>query len=588
MRACHLNQLWAQLLIEELTRCGVTTFCVAPGSRSTPLALAIAENTNARSIVHFDERGSSFYALGFARATGRAAAVVCTSGTAVANLYPAIVEAHQSGMPLVAITADRPPELQDTGALQTINQPDIFGRFARWSINMPTPDLQIDPAYVLTTVDQAVFRATSSTAGPVHLNCMYREPLAPTEESGDWNEYLAPLKDWLGSREPYTAYTTPKGVDPAELSQVSQLIGSAKRGIIVVGPLTAWRDNTGIIRLASQLGMPIFADINSGLRHCGATADGVLCHHDLFLRSEKLCESLLPDCVLQFGGTPISKSLQKYMTASRAPRIVINDCRSRQDIDHRATHRIDAEPNVAAIALANCTGNGQSAIVSDLVKADRLSGKVLADFISDNAERQLELAVAAEVFLQSDGRRAVYLATSMPIRDAEASVSKSTHKIPVAANRGANGIDGTIASAVGFAEGLRMPVTLVIGDLALLHDLNSLSLIRQSPQPITIVLINNNGGGIFSFLPIAKATDYFDSHFGVPHGMTFAHTAEQFGISYSISRKFVEFRRQYADARAVNKPQLIEVVSDRQTNRNQHEQLWERVTEAAEQTLLHL
>jgi 2-succinyl-5-enolpyruvyl-6-hydroxy-3-cyclohexene-1-carboxylate synthase len=214
-----------------------------------------------------------------------------------------------------------------------------------------------------------------------------------------------------------------------------------------------------------------------------------------------------------------------------------------------------------------------------LTTSDRIAGKVLRDFVTAQSTHPLELAVPREAFSQSHEPRGIYLATSMPIRDAEAGVGESDLLLPVAANRGANGIDGTIASAVGFADGLQLPVTLVIGDMALLHDLNSLPLAKRSRQPITIVVINNNGGGIFSFLPIAEAKSYFESHFGTPHGMSFAKAAEQFGLLYRIAPDFAEFQRQLSQAYASGESQLIEVVSNRELNLTQHQQLWRNVAD---------
>lgn len=575
----QLNLLWAKLLVEELARNRVTKICIAPGSRSTPLAIAAAENAGIATAVHYDERGAAFYALGSARVTGKPMAVICTSGTAVANCFPAVVEASQSCLPLIIITADRPPELQDTGALQTIDQIGIFGKFTRWTFNLPIPDESIKPAFVLTTVDQACYRASRSPAGAVHLNCMFREPLAPTGAAPDWSEYLAPISAWSNSDKQYTTYTSSENVGSFGVSGITRIIADSKKGIIVVGTLPSWQDKSSILKLAAQLGWPVFADICSGLRSGDTFSANVLCHYDLYLRLPEMRTTLTPDCILQFGGTPVSKHLLRYLVDSRARWIVVGAHPFRQDVEHVVSDRIEADPIAFATSLASSTPTNPSSLTKMLTTSDRIAGKVLHDFVAAQSTQSLELAVAREVFQQSRELRGIYLATSMPIRDADAGVNHNDLLLPVAANRGVNGIDGTIASAVGFADGLQLPVTSVIGDLALLHDLNSLSLVKQSRHPIIIVVINNNGGGIFSFLPIAKNENHFESYFGTPHGMSFAKAAEQFGLPYRIASHFAEFQKQLALAYASGESQLIEVISNRELNLIQHQQLWEKVAD---------
>jgi len=314
VKADHINILWARLIIAELARNGIRQICIAPGSRSSPFALAAAENTDISTAVHYDERGVAFFALGYAQATGKAAAVICTSGTAVANCLPAVVEASQSCMPLIILSADRPPELQDSGAPQTITQTGIFGQFVRWEFGLPTPDESISPPFVLTTVDQTCYRAGQSPKGPVHLNCRFREPLAPTGIDRDWHNYLDSISRWTDSAAPFTRYIMDDRNERCGGSNtVISAITRAKRGIIVAGPLAADAEKQGIVKLADKLDWPLLADIGSGLRHCGRGCGNVICHYDLFLRSAELRQRLAADFVLQLGGTPISKNLQRYL-----------------------------------------------------------------------------------------------------------------------------------------------------------------------------------------------------------------------------------------------------------------------------------
>src|SRR5215210_6586165 len=269
------NRLWAYLIVEELLRCGVDFFCVAPGSRSTPLVAALAANEKARTLVHFDERGTAFAALGYARATGRPAAWITTSGTAVANGLPAVVEASTDGVPMILLTADRPPELRQTGANQTIDQPDIFGDYVRWRFDLPAPDPGIDPAMVLTTVDQAAYRASRAPQGPVHLNLMFREPFLL---EGDEDALSGP-SSWERSDEPYTRYAATKpAVDGMEIHKLWETLRPVRRGLVVAGRLASRKQGEAVLRLAEVLGWPLLPDIGSQVR-LGADSQGLVPHY---------------------------------------------------------------------------------------------------------------------------------------------------------------------------------------------------------------------------------------------------------------------------------------------------------------------
>ncbi len=585
MTSDHLNFLWAELIIEELARNGVMLICIAPGSRSSPLTLAAARNPKIKTIVHFDERGATFCAVGYARATGIAAAVICTSGTAVANCSPAVVEASQSGTPLIILSADRPPELLDTGALQTIDQNGIFGKYTRWAATLPTPTESISPAFLLTTVDKACARANSSPMGPTHLNCPFREPLAPTDENNDWSNYLSPVERWLTSDSAYTNYDI--GGLPADdtLETVAVELAASKRGIIIAGPLPSWQEHRSIRALADKLDWPLLADISSGLRTCGDFSENLICHSDLYLRIPEIRERPKADCILQFGGVPISKHVQRYMAECGARWIVVQSHPVRQDPAHAVSHRIVADPETFAEAMFAHVDEGKSELKDVFLSADQLTAKVVNDYVASSADQPLELAVAPEIFRQSGQERGIYLATSMPIRDADSFVSQCQTRIHVAANRGVNGIDGTVASAVGLSEGLQLPVTLLTGDLALLHDLNSLSLVSRAKQPITIVVINNNGGGIFSFLRVADVKDHFEPYFGTPHEMTFEYASHQFGIGYSRVRCLSEFAKAMNESYLIGQSGIIEVTTDRSRNFEQHQQVWQLVADEVRRAL---
>jgi 2-succinyl-5-enolpyruvyl-6-hydroxy-3-cyclohexene-1-carboxylate synthase len=562
------NRLWANLIVEELVRCSVDFFCVAPGSRSTPLVAALAANDRARSLVHFDERGTAFAALGYARATGRPAAWITTSGTAVANGLPAVVEASTDGVPMILLTADRPPELRQTGANQTIDQPDIFGDYVRWRFDLPAPDLTIDPAMVLTTVDQAAYRARRSPHGPVHLNLMFREPFLP--EGEDDPQGPSP---WAEGDEPYTSYASTKpAIDEAEIQALWQTLRQAKRGLVVAGRLASRKQGEAVSRLAGALGWPLLPDIGSQVR-LGVDSENVAAYYDALLTSDTFSEVHVPETVVHVGGRALSKRLEQFLGRSRPdPYVIVRENPFRLDPAHRVTHSIEADVVDFCAALIRVTtgepSEGDNAWVAGWRGASDEVGRSLDEFSS---EAPNEPFVARSVSRNVPQHHGLVVASSMPVRDLDTYAASDGAPVPVAANRGASGIDGTVATAAGVARGLGRPVTLLIGDLALLHDLNSLAMLRD--VPVVVVVLNNDGGGIFSFLPVAKHKGFFEPYFGTPQGVGFRSAAKMFGLDYEQPRTTAEFLDAYAGACASGRSSILEVRTDREENVSLHAEL---------------
>jgi len=569
------NLLWATLIVEELARSGVDFFCVAPGSRSTPLIAALAANERARSLVHFDERGTAFAALGYARATGRPAAWITTSGTAVANGLPAAIEAAIDGVPMILLTADRPPELRQTGANQTIDQPDIFGDYVRWRFDLPAPDAAIDPAMVLTTVDQAVYRARRAPSGPVHLNLMFREPFLP--EDGD--EPLAAPVRWRESDEPYTRYAaTRPAVDLDEVERLREELRPVKKGLVVAGRLPSRKQGEAALRLAESLGWPLLPDVGSQIR-LGTHADSLVPHYDALLASERFEEAHAPEAVLHVGGRAVSRRLEQFLAGSHPdPYVVVRENPFRLDPGHRVTHSVEADVLELCAALAKVAGGDARADSSWTESWRKASERVdgYLDRASAEAKELNEPLVARLISQQIPEEHALVVASSMPVRDLDTYAATDGACVPVAANRGASGIDGTVATAVGFARGSGRPLTLLIGDLALLHDLNSLAMLRG--LPVVVVVLNNDGGAIFSFLPIARHKTFFEPYFGTPHGVSFEHAAAMFDLEYENPRTVPEFVETYRAACAQDAPTLIEVRTDREENVALHRRLLEELS----------
>jgi 2-succinyl-5-enolpyruvyl-6-hydroxy-3-cyclohexene-1-carboxylate synthase len=595
LTAPNVNHLWAQLLIEECVRQGVTRFFLAPGSRSTPLTTAVARHPQARATMHFDERGGAFAALGYGRATGTPAGWVTTSGTAVANGFPAVVEAATDGVPMLLLTGDRPPELRDTGANQTVDQVKIFGDYVCWETDLPAPSRATEPMLVLTAVAQGVHRARRPPAGPVHLNCMYRKPLAPTSNP-DRGPHGTPvdatdqpaLADWAAHDAPYTTYpTTASHSDGTDADALIARLRAVDRGLVIAGRLA----DPGPARAAARaLGWPLVPDVTSRLRFGvgdAAAGDVAVPYVDALLQSERFRAAAAPDAVLHLGGRYVSKRLRQFCAAAR-PDVwaVVRPDPRRLDPDHRATHHV--ESSVAAFTQALTAGGGggsegardgaspRSQWTERWAAANAAAGTALDTFVEES-EALSEPLVARLVTRHRPAEHALVLASSMPVRDAMRYGDVTGAGGPVFANRGASGIDGTLATAAGVAAS-GTPVTAVVGDLALLHDLNSLALLQG--RPVVLVLLNNDGGGIFHFLPIAEAEDVFEPYFATPHGRSFAQAAAAFDLDYHQPDTKDAFVEAYRAACGADGPALIEVTTDRNENRALHDRLDDRLAAA--------
>jgi len=572
----NLNILWSSLLIEELIRNGVEYFCLSSGSRCAPLALAVAQNPKAKAFVHFDERAMAFHALGYASATGKPVVIITTSGTAVANVFPAVIEASKKKLPLIILTADRPPELRFTGAHQTIDyQPGIFGAFVRWSGDLPCPAQEISPAFVLTTIDQALRKTGTDVKGPAHLNCAFREPLGTQRTHKDFSAYLKPLAVWAKSGQPFTRYAAAKP-SVESLNEVADALRGAKSGVIAAGKLGA-EDRKAVVVLSEKLGWPIFPDVTSGLR-LSAHHKNIIPHFDQILLNGKFVKSFKPDCVIQFGGRMTSKRLGQWLESSPPQSyIMVLNHSLRNDPSHQVTHRVQASAKdfVNAI-LKNKFKSASSALINHL----RRLNAAVEDRIEQYFNQDSTLNEIRAVRLISQLVPAVtnlFLGNSMPIRDVEMFAVADRKDVNVTANRGASGIDGNIASAAGYCAGSAKLTTVVIGDLAFLHDLNALSMIKDLSYPVILVVMNNRGGGIFSFLPVAENNPHFEKFWGTPHDYNFSNAAAQFGLRYASAATTDEFTSAYCSAVQSGHSMVIEVQSDRQENVKEHRKLQERI-----------
>ncbi len=572
----QVTSLWSQLLVEELVRQGAGFFCISPGSRSTPLTIAIARNPSARYRLFPDERSAGFYALGYARATGMPAVLVCTSGTAVANYFPAVVEASTDARPMILLTADRPFELIEAGANQTIRQHDIFGSYSRWNIQLPVPDPGTPLASLLSTAGHAVRRSLASPAGPVHLNVPFREPLEPeTPDLG--HPWVAPVREWLDSGLPWSRFETPaKTTSPESTAALREILADATNPLFVAGSLDSRADAEAVESLARSLGIPLFADLTSGLRISKQCLPW-----QLAFQSEAFIERYRPDAVIHFGGSLIGKQPGQAIRKWK-PRhyVVVREHPERFGPDHNVTLTVEASLSAISETLAGCrqpsaTIDPESFFAS---AAEAVETGACAPGMPVN-----EISAARIVSSMMDEGYGLFVSNSMPARDMDLYASPSAGQaVQTALNRGVSGIDGIISSAAGFSAGLGKPVTLLIGDISFLHDLNALSLLGHEWNRVIVVVLNNNGGGIFSFLPVSAETDVFETCFATPQNFSIRAAAETFGLGYANPSTNREFSGNLAEAMKHGRSTLIEVTTTRSENLRLHNSLKAAIADIAD------
>lgn len=576
-KAPGINQLWANLLVEELIRHGANQFVLSPGSRCTPLTAAVAFRKDVGVIKHFDERGAAYFAIGYARGAGKPATLVCTSGTATANYFPAIVEASMDMQPMVVLTADRPAGLRGSGANQTIDQVDLYGKYVRYFCDLACPSRKQNPESLLRVIDEAMNRATATPPGPVHINCQFDEPLAPLGPDEDFSEYLAELKDWTVNGDPLRPAAPDENRAPSDkIASLAGLIKRSENGLLIVGALRNRTESNAVAVLAGKLGWPVLADIRSGLR-LGPKHPDIVNHFDQLLLSEKFQQQPC-SAILHLGSVMTSKRFNEWVSQSRIQNYIhIADHPFRHDPNNVVTEKIQSGIAEFCADLLSVFEKTRHRPDQDWIKrADDTAGKVVDGYIESDAALS-EITVARLVSRHLAEGCGLFLGNSMPFRDMDMYGQPSGQEIFVTANRGASGIDGSIATAAGFAHGLKAPVTAVIGDLAFLHDVNSFPLVNAGRWPVTLVVINNNGGGIFSFLPVRECRGIFEDYFGTPHDLSIEKMAGAFDLDYCRQDDRDQFVDTYQRAQRSGRSSVIEIATDRENAYQQHRSLQELI-----------
>ncbi|GLU04852.1 hypothetical protein SLE2022_219810 [Rubroshorea leprosula] len=614
----NINSLWASLVVEECSRLGLMYFCIAPGSRSSPLAVAASHHPLTTCIACFDERSLAFHAVGYAKGSHKPAVIITSSGTAVSNLLPAVVEASQDFVPLLLLTADRPPELQDAGANQSINQVNHFGSFVRYFFSLPPPTDHIPARMILTTLDSAVHWAMSSPTGPVHINCPFREPLDGSPEKWTFN-CLKGLDIWMSTAEPFTQYMRVQHshacfsniYGSGQITELIEIIQAVHKGLLLIGAINMEDDIWAALLLAKHLQWPVVADILSGLRlrkifyTCPEIVENILFvdYLDHALLSDSVRRSLQCDVIIQIGSPITSKRISQFLEECFPCKyILVENHPCRHDPLHLVTHRI------------------QSSImefVSHLLKVHvphrinkwcgYLQGlnKMVAQEISFQICTEHSLSEPHVMHVISKAllpESALFVGNSMVIRDADMygcnwandqdltdTVLNSElcfNWIRVAGNRGASGIDGLLSTAIGFAVGCNKRVFCLIGDVSFLHDTNGLAILNQRMlrKPITILVINNHGGAIFSLLPIADRTEpgVLNQYFYTSHNISISKLC----LAHGVKHLQVQTKSELSDALFTSQHEgtdcVIEIESSISANATFHRYLRKFSCQAAD------
>ncbi len=545
----------------SLMHAGVKKAVISPGSRSTPLAYAFMKQEGIETYRQIDERSAGFYALGLAKASNSPVVLICTSGTAAANYFPAIVEAYYARVPLLVITADRPHELREVGAPQAINQINLFGSHVKWSADLPLPEQGNRLDFLKRHLGRAAAMAETAPKGPVHLNVPFREPLGIDFE-----------QPYESERELYRFESGQQLTD--EAAAFLREVFSYSRGLLIAG------ENTGKIsteqwEFIRRLGWPVLADPLSNLRSNvpDDLIDVIVDSYDALLKTEKFADSVAPDVVVRIGPQPVSKPLSQFLAKNKPVRyIVIDESPLFRDPQSAVTHHIQQHASVLWELSMEVKASNQ--YLEQWIKA----GELVRHSMSAHCHQELDEGVMAKsLFDELDGCD-LTVSSSMPIRDADTYFQSTQRDVQIYANRGANGIDGVVSTAFGIQTANQRPGYLLIGDLALLHDMNGLLASKLQASDMTIVVMNNDGGGIFSYLPQSKEERYYEELFGTPTGIQFKAAADMYDAEYFSAETVEEL--QSALRTPKEKPvRIIEVATNRSNNVTVHRKLWSRVDE---------
>ena len=578
------NIFWTDTFVNELVASGVKYVCISPGSRNTPLTLAFANNKKIKSYLHIDERSGGFFALGLAKASETPVALVCTSGTATAEFYPAIIEAYQQRVPLIVCTADRPPELLDVGANQTINQNNIYKNHIRWFFDAGLPEPMVKRIkHIKTLAKRAVYESTIRSRGPVHINFPFRKPFEPEAYTDEVDNKLIDLSKSNSIDHKNNFKEEEKNITTEKwFSEVKNHLIKKRKGIIIAGPENYnARFHEKCKLLSEKLGYPIFADGASQLRFGRSTKTNIISNYDAILRSNKFAKKYKPEIILQFGRTVTSKALETFLENTNAVRFMINEYGDWFDPSNRATASLACKPYIFCETMLEKLGNPNISKQKNnwleiFIEADKITSKIKKGVI-EKSNFANEPRVIIETLNALPEHSQIMISNSMPIRDFDYFATKTDKYFKIFNNRGASGIDGITSTALGITAENNLPTILITGDLAFYHDLNGMLAARKYSISLTVILINNNGGGIFEVLPISEYGKVFKEYFIAQHNLNFKPFVEAYSGKFYSIKSWNEFKDKIQKSIQEKNFTVLEIKTNAQKSLQLRRKFWEEV-----------
>ncbi|MFZ1291775.1 MAG: 2-succinyl-5-enolpyruvyl-6-hydroxy-3-cyclohexene-1-carboxylic-acid synthase [Melioribacteraceae bacterium] len=566
------NYFWSSLFVEKLNRFGIKHVCISPGSRSTPLTLALANHKKFKKFIHIDERSSGFFALGISQKTKQPVAIVTTSGTAVAELYPAVIEAYNQRIPLIICTADRPNYLRNSGANQTINQENIYKNHIRYFCDFGLPSLEkIDIENYCSKIDDGIFTGIENNVGPIHFNFPFKKPLEPESFS---DEIDFRISDFISLQVK----------DQIKLNSISNQIIYVANKIKEsekVSVFCTW-DNFDLkfykelIKFSNKNNLPIFTDGTSDLRFRKIKNEIIIVNHSAFLQNFNDDA----DLILQFGNVPTSQSVLQYLEKTKAQKVIINKFGDLKDPSQNKPLIISINP-LEFLQFANSQNLNSANKIgwkTKIINIDKQT-EIIKNKILQKPKINLEPFWANELLKIIPNNSNLFISNSLPIRDFDFFASKKKNNLKIFTNRGASGIDGIISTASGIASQSNEKTFLVLGDLAFYHNISALSTLTDLKIPLIIILVNNNGGGIFSMLSVANTKNNFEEYFNTPLNLNFSKIVKSFNGNYSNPKYFNDFHQKIKNAISSSIFSVIEIKTDTVKSIELRKKYWNQVRE---------
>ncbi|WKZ69037.1 MAG: 2-succinyl-5-enolpyruvyl-6-hydroxy-3-cyclohexene-1-carboxylic-acid synthase [Melioribacteraceae bacterium] len=557
----NLNYIWSKFIVDQFVQFGVKHVCISPGSRNTPLTTAFAENKRIKKYVNIDERSSAFFALGIAKAVNQPVALLTTSGTATANLYPAIIEAYLQRIPLIICTADRPAQLRNTGANQTINQNNLYGNHIRLFKDIALPNIKLSAFISIhKNISKAFEIALHENCGPVHFNFQFDKPLEKsTYDCVIPSELLKSISELSTS---FTVDTRKYSAKNKILKDVVSKINRSGKGLILVGWDNYSKDFIKeIIKLSDKTGYPILCDGASGI-FLKSNHKNLIVNHPAFLRSSKFVEKYSPKVVIQFGNAPTSNAMLDFLKNLKSYKVAVNSFGDRKDSGVNFAYTITSDPILFCSEIYKKIDQNKSrTYLNSIIEIDNRIEKMKNSFLRATKVYE-EVNILEQVFESLPKYSNVFVSNSLPIRDLEFFKSKSNKNINLFVNRGASGIDGITSTAAGISVASKRPTVLITGDLSFFHDTNGLHIIKKYKIPLTIILINNGGGAIFGMLPVVKEKSIFDEYFFTPLNLEFSQLAKTYQAKYYSIKSFDSLTKKLKVSLTNRDFSLLEIKTD--------------------------